>query len=45
MKKEQKHILRSCGLSKNTNGNILDNFDNFNNLEKADIIVTIKLNP
>jgi hypothetical protein len=41
IKKEQKYTIKNVGLSKN---NITDNLlDNFSNLEKADIIVTIKL--
>jgi hypothetical protein len=43
MKKEQKYVIRNEGLSKNKN-NVCDNIiDDFNNSEKADIIVTIKL--
>ena len=42
MKKEQKYTIKNEGLGKNSSDTILDNFSN---LEKADIIVTIKLNP
>jgi hypothetical protein len=43
MKKEQIYVIKNEGLSKNKNNTCNNIFDDFNNSEKADIIVTIKL--
>lgn len=43
MKKEQIYVIKNEGLSKNKNNTCDNIFDDFNNSEKADIIVTIKL--
>jgi hypothetical protein len=43
MKKEQKYVIKNEGLFKNKNNTCDNIFDDINNSEKADIIVTIKL--